>query len=65
MYRLVYVYDISISSPRGHLQVARWSIAFWKLQVWTLTEFDKLVWLDIGRGRATAAFRLNLDFQEI
>jgi len=23
-----------------------WKVAYWKLQIWTLTEFEKLIWLD-------------------
>lgn len=27
-------------------QHRRWQVAFWKLQIWTLTQFTKLIWLD-------------------
>jgi len=27
-------------------QHTRWEVAFWKLQIWTLTQFTKLIWLD-------------------
>merc|ERR1719382_1114834 len=25
---------------------ARWKYAYWKLQVWRLTQYEKLIWLD-------------------
>jgi len=30
----------------AHKMTPTWKIAYWKLQIWTLTEYEKLVWLD-------------------
>jgi len=43
--RLLPVHKISIPGKPGW-SFDRWEVAFWKLQVWTLTEYDKLIWMD-------------------
>eukprot|EP00419_Tripos_fusus_P017604 CAMPEP_0172750990 /NCGR_PEP_ID=MMETSP1074-20121228/150676_1 /TAXON_ID=2916 /ORGANISM="Ceratium fusus, Strain PA161109" /LENGTH=548 /DNA_ID=CAMNT_0013583219 /DNA_START=1 /DNA_END=1647 /DNA_ORIENTATION=+ len=30
----------------AHKMTPTWKIAYWKLQIWTLTEYEKLIWLD-------------------
>eukprot|EP00425_Heterocapsa_triquetra_P041911 CAMPEP_0195075544 /NCGR_PEP_ID=MMETSP0448-20130528/18395_1 /TAXON_ID=66468 /ORGANISM="Heterocapsa triquestra, Strain CCMP 448" /LENGTH=554 /DNA_ID=CAMNT_0040107939 /DNA_START=55 /DNA_END=1719 /DNA_ORIENTATION=+ len=38
------VYELDITG--GSLKCDRWRIAYWKLQIWMMTEFEKLIWLD-------------------
>ncbi|CAK0886448.1 unnamed protein product, partial [Prorocentrum cordatum] len=38
-----------IQMPQRHkdgLMFDHWEIAWWKLQIWNLTQFEKLIWLD-------------------
>jgi hypothetical protein len=43
------------SGRRFHFRA--WNVAFWKLQIWQLTEYEKLVWLD-----ADAILYRNMDW---
>jgi len=37
----------TVPPPRGkHFAFEAWNIAWWKIQIWTLTQFDQLIWLD-------------------
>jgi len=35
-----------IALPRHHLKHMRWVVAWWKIQIWKLTDYDRLIWLD-------------------
>jgi len=30
----------------AHKMTPTWKVAYWKLQIWTLTQYEKLIWLD-------------------
>jgi len=46
------VHSIQLPDPlkhlvEQHLVESLWRISFWKLQIWRLTQYEKLIWLDI------------------
>lgn len=43
--RVIPVFPVELKSATGWT-VDHWNIAFWKLQIFKLVQFDKLVWLD-------------------
>mmetsp|Transcript_86680 Transcript_86680/g.240371 ORF Transcript_86680/g.240371 Transcript_86680/m.240371 type:complete len:587 (-) Transcript_86680:65-1825(-) len=41
------VYQLDMPPRLAKRKMTRtWKVAYWKLQIWTLTEFEKLIWLD-------------------
>lgn len=44
--QVVPVHPILLPSKLEKKLIPVWQTAFWKLQIWRLTQFDKLIWLD-------------------
>lgn len=41
------VYKVELpSSLKKGLMFKRWEIAYWKLQIWKLTQYEKIIWMD-------------------
>mmetsp|Transcript_50143 Transcript_50143/g.160461 ORF Transcript_50143/g.160461 Transcript_50143/m.160461 type:complete len:417 (-) Transcript_50143:195-1445(-) len=40
------VYEVPVPERFAAKLPKRWHIPFWKLQIWRLTQFEKLIWLD-------------------
>jgi len=45
--RLLPVYEVDMPvKHQKRLMYQHWKIAYWKLQIWNLVQFEKLIWLD-------------------